>query len=149
MGRAWVKRLVMIGIAMLFTAVPLLGVCAPEGIQVEEAVYPSQVEKAEVKAVLYKPAKTEGRLPTTLLLPGGRGDVVAYEFLSKPLAEAGYVVLAIYYRHKGVSGYDDVDARSALDFLMAKPFVDPNKIAIVGHSRGGMSGLRVSRQIPG
>ena len=59
------------------------------------------------------------------------------------MAEAGYVVLAIYYRHKAVSGYDDVDARSALDFLVAKPFVDPNRIAIVGHSRGGMSGLRV------
>ncbi len=143
MGRAWVKRLVVIGIAVLFTAVPLLGVCASEGIQVEEAVYQSQVEKAGVKAVLYKPAKTEGRLPTILFLPGGKGDVVPYEFLTKPLAEAGYVVLAIYYRHWGVSGYDDVDARSALDFLVAKPFVDPNRIAIVGHSRGGMCGLRV------
>jgi dipeptidyl aminopeptidase/acylaminoacyl peptidase len=143
MGRAWVKRLVVIGIAVLFTAVPQLGVCASEGIQVEEAVYQSQVKKAEVKAVLYKPAKMEGRLPTILVLPGGKGDVVPYEFLSKPLAEAGYVVMAIYYRHWGVSGYDDVDARSALDFLVAKPFVDPNRIAIVGHSRGGMSGLRV------
>ena len=143
MERAWVKITVIIGITVLLAAVPQFGVCTPEGVQVEQLVYQSGVEKAEVKAILYKHSKTDGKLPTILFLPGGKGDPAPYEFLTKPLAEAGYIVLAIYYRHWGASGYDDTDARGALDFLLGKPFVDPKRIAIVGHSRGGMCGLRI------
>jgi dipeptidyl aminopeptidase/acylaminoacyl peptidase len=79
----------------------------------------------------------------------------------KPIADAvarGYIVLFPEYR--GSSGYGEVhyensygktdvaDVLSGADFLAAQDSVDPARVGIVGHSRGGMVTLLALEQAP-
>lgn len=80
----------------------------------------------------------------------GHGFTVSRSSLaeeSRQLAEAGYVVLAIDYRHFGGSGgeprgrlwplQETEDFKSAIDWLEVQPGVDRDRIGIWGTSFGG------------
>jgi dipeptidyl aminopeptidase/acylaminoacyl peptidase len=82
-------------------------------------------------------------------------------YYAKPIVEAverGFVVLFPEYR--GSSGYGEVhyensygktdvaDVLSGADFLAAQPNVDPTRIGITGHSRGGMVTLLAIERAP-
>jgi hypothetical protein len=77
--------------------------------------------------------------------------------LAQRLAECGFAVLRYDKRGVGKSGgdfassglYDLVeDARSALEFLTAQPEIDPQKVALLGHSEGGTIACMVAAQSP-
>lgn len=95
-----------------------------------------------VNARFYRPSEAEHR-PAILLCPGRLRDISGLDFLSTALADNGYVVLATTYR--GMDFFeDDDDAIAGLDYLTQQPAVDPTRLAIVGHSRGGMTALRTA-----
>ena len=88
-----------------------------------------------------------GRAPALVI---GHGFTVARSSLMEEgrlFAEAGYVTLAIDYRHFGGSGgeprgrlwplNETEDFKSAIDWLEAQPGVDPERIGIWGTSFGG------------
>jgi hypothetical protein len=61
----------------------------------------------------------------------------APEWLSRALADRGYVVLAQQYRDGDVRYYgrDAEDIRNAISHLQKVPGVEPGWIGIIGHSR--------------
>ncbi len=97
-------------------------------------------DDAEVPARVYRGGSTSGAAGI-LLCPGRFRDIDGLGFLSQALAARGHVVLATRYR--GMDFFtDDVDAAAGLDTLAGINQVDPARLAIVGHSRGGMAALR-------
>jgi dipeptidyl aminopeptidase/acylaminoacyl peptidase len=90
-----------------------------------------------VPARLYRPA-TPGPRPAVVLAPGGlaRGSLEGFDWLASRLVARDYVVLTITYRN-AVPLDDPRDIALAPD-----PQVAPERLAIIGHSRGGMSALR-------
>lgn len=71
-----------------------------------------------------------------------RADVVAQ---AQVLVDAGFGVLVVDARgHGGSAGrgmdlgwYGELDTRAAVDFLVARPDVDPGRVAVLGLSMGG------------
>jgi dipeptidyl aminopeptidase/acylaminoacyl peptidase len=111
-------------------------------LQITEVTYTS--EGAVVPARLYRLERMKAA-PGLLLCAGRFRDINGLEFLSNALAGQGYIVLATTYR--GMDFFtDDADARAGLDYLTALPDVNPERLGIVGHSRGGMTALRTAAQ---
>ncbi|QXJ26808.1 alpha/beta hydrolase [Actinomadura graeca] len=84
--------------------------------------------------------------PAVLVIHGGYwqgGDKSSWKYLARRLTAEGYVVLASNYRlaPKAVWPAQRNDAMSALDFMRKHAKVwnlDPNRIAVIGSSSGGM-----------
>jgi dipeptidyl aminopeptidase/acylaminoacyl peptidase len=100
-------------------------------------------EGAPVQALLYQPGAGATKQPALVLSPGRIRDIKGIEWLSRALADRGYVVLAQRYRDGDVRYYgrDAEDIRNAISHLQNLPGVDPGRIGIIGHSRGGMASL--------
>ena len=86
--------------------------------------------------------------PGVVVLPGRVGAIEDLAWLCQPLAEAGFVTLAIQYRPIQTQYYftDVEDVLSALEFLRALNFVAPFQLGVVGHSRGGIAALNAARK---
>jgi uncharacterized protein len=108
---------------------------------------------------LSKPAAASGAPRSAVILTGGSGpadrDGLAFGIptlgeLAGSLAEAGFIVLRYDKRGIGQSGgrpeaasladFSD-DQRAAVKFLLGRKDVDPKRIAVVGHSEGGLVSL--------
>ncbi|WP_245667455.1 alpha/beta hydrolase [Actinomadura macra] len=84
--------------------------------------------------------------PAVLVIHGGYwlgGDKSSWKYLARRLTAEGYVVLAANYRlaPKAVWPAQRNDAMSALDFMKKHAKVwnlDPNRVAVIGSSSGGM-----------
>jgi dipeptidyl aminopeptidase/acylaminoacyl peptidase len=100
-------------------------------------------EGYDVTAVLYEPTDAGSPAAGIVLCPGRIRDIEGLSFLSRELADDGFVVLATRYRGMELNG-DDADAVAALDYLSALPHIDTSRLGIVGHSRGGVCALRVA-----
>jgi len=100
-------------------------------------------EGAPVQAMLYQPAAGATKQPALVLSPGRTRDMKGIEWLSRALADRGYVVLAQQYRDGDVRYYgrDAEDIRNAISHLHKLPGIEPGRIGIIGHSRGGMASL--------
>ncbi|HUS08143.1 MAG TPA: alpha/beta hydrolase family protein [Bryobacteraceae bacterium] len=118
-----------------------------------------------VPAYLFTPHKRVGRLPAMICLPGSSepGKEVPAGLAGSPnlayaheLAERGYVTIAIDYpllhrREYKTDPYElgylsatmkgIVNHRRAVDLLRSLPYVDPNRIGVIGHSLGGHNAL--------
>jgi hypothetical protein len=98
------------------------------------------------------------RLPAIILVPGAgpvdRDETIAgipiFAQMANALADAGFIVVRYDKRGIGQSGGRDEsatiedyadDVRMAVEFLRKRKDVDPARIAIVGHSEGGMVGM--------
>jgi dipeptidyl aminopeptidase/acylaminoacyl peptidase len=88
--------------------------------------------------------------PTVLHVHGNAGDVSNHRPACEYLAEQGYNVLLFDYRGFGASDKprgllrrDKLveDTRAALDYLLTRPDVDRDRIAIFGYSLGAVLGL--------
>ena len=89
---------------------------------------------------------TPGPHPALVHNRGGYGEVglqTGVEIV--PLVEAGYVTVAPQYRGNGggegredFGGNDVHDVTNLVTLLKSLPFVDPNRIGMMGGSRGGM-----------
>lgn len=111
----------------------------PEGPRVREVTYTAG--GAEVPARIYEDGRARGGV---LLCPGRLRELDGLEFLAHDLVARGYLVLGTRYR--GMEFHtDDDDAIAALDVLEGE-LGRGAPIGIVGHSRGGMTALRVVAQ---
>ncbi len=120
----------------------------------------------DVPATLYLPAPARGagfaafldppprdeRPPALVLMHGFAGDRLSLSSLARRLAASGYAVLAIDARGHGQNrnplrrGFvrSDVfyeDFAAAIDYLRLSPFVDGERLAVMGHSMGAGAAL--------
>lgn len=99
-------------------------------------------------------AAGDERLPAVLLLHGIPGHEKNLD-LAVELRDRGVHVLHIHYRGSWGSEGDYSlthllpDARAALEWLAAQPFVDPVRIALIGISLGGWLALALASQAKG
>jgi dienelactone hydrolase len=116
-------------------------------------------DNLKITGFIYKPRKTDKKLPVVLWNRSGAGDVSAtgnhnfhnvYEMYQ--LAKAGFVVLASQYRGTdGSEGADELgggDTRDVMNlFPLAKrlPYADAENLFAFGASRGAMMTLQAIR----
>src|SRR5579875_1622023 len=108
-----------------------------------------------INGVLTKP-DGPGPFPAVVLLHGCSGPGTNLAFWAHWLRERGYAALAIdSFAPRGVheicTDFSRVtanerlgDAFGGLDYLASQPFVDPNRIAVMGFSNGGVIALDVA-----
>src|SRR5215510_2996942 len=108
-----------------------------QALEIADVTYKS--EDGTVASKLYRLKDLRGRAPAILVLPGRGRDFSGMEWLIKPLAQNGYIVMPIGYRGIPVRYYlkDVEDARNAITYLESLPYVDKARIGVYGHSRGG------------
>ena len=111
-------------------------------VDTEEVSYPSG--QSVVPARLYRHGAACGA--GIVVCAGRLRDIDGLDFLSRALAEAGYVVLAIRYRGMDFDT-DDADALAGLDYLQSLQGITATRpLGVAGHSRGGMTALRLAAQ---
>jgi dipeptidyl aminopeptidase/acylaminoacyl peptidase len=106
-----------------------------------------EFEGEAVEALQFTPAAGTGRLPGVLLIPGYQRTAHDYVSFGSQIAAEGYVTMAVtqrgFGRSTGKSDYVGPATLGALEAAVERlkrhPRVDPAKIAIYGHSRGGMA----------
>jgi pimeloyl-ACP methyl ester carboxylesterase len=112
-------------------------------------------------STITKPPKSAGPLPVVVLIGGSgstdRDETVAgipiFGQLARDLVAAGFVVVRYDKRGIGQSGgrsesvtlsdYAE-DARSVVEWLKKRKDIDKKRIALVGHSEGGLVALQVA-----
>lgn len=117
----------------------------------------------QIPATLAQPrgGGAKARFPAVLLIHGfaSQKDEVGnfYKRLAEKLALEGYASLRFDFPGSGDSplpftantiDFQVGDARTALDFLLSQPNVDPNRVGIVGFSLGGIVGATVAGTDP-
>jgi len=96
----------------------------------------------KLKGRLYKP-KVEGSSPSAIICHGYPGDTKNMD-LAEELALNGYNVLVFFYAgawgSEGTYRFKNLtpSAKSALDWFIAQPYVDPNRMALISHSMGAV-----------
>lgn len=95
-----------------------------------------------LKGRIYK-ADGEGRKPSAIICHGYPGDTKNMD-LAEELALNGYNVLVFFYEGAWGSGGTyrfrnlTPSAKSALEWMLEKPYVDPDRIAFISHSMGAL-----------
>ena len=112
---------VAVTLALVVFAAPAFGVDAT----LTPLTFTSQ--GAPVQAMLYQPGAGATKQPALVLSPGQTHDMKGIEWLSRALADRGYIVLAQQYRDGDVRYYgrDAQDIRNALSRLQRLPGVEP------------------------
>jgi dipeptidyl aminopeptidase/acylaminoacyl peptidase len=114
-------------------------------VERQDATY--HVDGETIRGWLYRPDRGE-RCPAVVFCPGYTGTKYAafYQPYVEALTEAGYAVLLSDYRGWGDSGGErgiidprrqTDDLRAGLSFLETLPWVDPERLGILGVSYGG------------
>src|SRR5262245_1123879 len=112
---------------------------------------PAAAGASGARAFLDPPPRGE-RPPAIVLMHGFAGDRLSLSSLARRLAMAGYAVLAIDARGHGENrnpfarGWARADGfapdfAAAVDWLRLSPFVDGERIAVMGHSMGAGAAL--------
>lgn len=118
----------------------------------ENIVFENKAENIKLAGTLTTPDK-DGKYPAIVLIsgsgPSDRNQTIfghkTFLVLSDLLTKAGFAVLRYDDRGAGESGGSYInasnkehaaDASSAVEFLKTMPFVNPDKVGILGHSLG-------------
>ncbi len=93
--------------------------------------------------------------PAVLHVHGNAGNVSQHLDFCRFLADEGFAVLLFDYRSYGRSDPGPLrrrrlvsDAHAALDALLARPGIDPTRIAVYGNSLGAVVGLALAAERP-
>lgn len=126
----------ILGKAMACAAVLVAAASGIHAGEVEQRVYATSPEP--LKGYLCLPAGP-GPFPGVLFNHGGVGTIIggAPRETCEALADAGYAAFSPMRRQtRSVAGHPD-DVRAGLDYLLGLPFVDRDRVAMIGFSRGG------------
>jgi dipeptidyl aminopeptidase/acylaminoacyl peptidase len=132
-------------------------------VRMERTFYPANTSDHEmIPCNLFTPAdmKPGTKRPGLIIVHGGLHESLDWRFfrLVVEAVEHGYAV--IFPEYHGSMGYGDAiynntygvtdvaDVLAAADYLATKDYVDPARIGILGHSRGGMVTLLCLEQKP-
>ncbi|MGC9468742.1 MAG: alpha/beta hydrolase family protein [Anaerolineae bacterium] len=108
----------------------------------------------------FRPAKDKARRPTVVIVGGGDAyGEEAYFMAGVPLAlDRGFNALVFHgpgqrgllLRHRGLTFRPDyeVPLRAVMDYTLARPEVDPKRLALLGYSLGGYLGARAVAHDP-
>jgi len=104
-------------------------------------------------ATLYLPSTERAKRPAVIVLSGSDGGIATAAMYGGPLAALGYATLALAYFAMDGLPRDLVEIpleyfKRAIDWLQAHPSVDPARVGILGHSRGGEAALLVAATYP-
>ena len=102
-----------------------------------------------LKGWLVKPAHPRVKTPAVVICHGVGANKSDFTELAASLSKRGYIVLLFDFRSHGESegsrtslGYhEQKDIVAALDFLKARPEIDPGSIGIYGFSMGGSAAI--------
>ena len=103
----------------------------------------------------YFPAAGTGRRPGILLLGGSEGGLARDLLLQAVLLQReGYNVLHVAYHNApgkpaSLSNVPLEEFRRGLDWLKARPEVDPAALGVVGYSKGAEAALLIATRYPG
>jgi dipeptidyl aminopeptidase/acylaminoacyl peptidase len=132
-------------------------------IKMQRVYYPATTAGHEtIPAYIFTPVKLPAgkKLPAIMMLHGGNHTQLAdiwFPWIAAAV-ERGYVVM--YPEYRGSSGHGDqiyennygvtdfADVMAASTYLASREFVDPARLGILGHSRGGMLTLRAIEAEP-
>ncbi len=109
-------------------------------IIIENVKIPHGVTK--LKGRIYR-AEGEGRKPSAIICHGYPGDTKNMD-LAEELALNGYNVLVFYYAgawgSEGTYRFSNLtpSTKSALEWLLEKPYVDTSRVALISHSMGAV-----------
>lgn len=131
-------------------------------VHCESFIY--QVNGVPVVGFLLKPKQQQGKLPVLVFNRGGNGGYGSWMFPNivydlMPLAEQGYLVLASNYRGQiqpdpkkyYIDEFGGADVADVLAFKQLIPTIkaaDASKVAMIGHSRGGMQTWLAAKDWP-
>jgi dipeptidyl aminopeptidase/acylaminoacyl peptidase len=97
-----------------------------------------------------------GPFPTVLVHPDGGATASDMRWVTWDLASRGYLAVAADYRRRRDDVYRrtlfpwcaETDITTALEVLRARPWVDPQRLAALGFSQGGIFSLLIAAQTP-
>lgn len=132
-------------------------------VNMQRVSYPANTPDREaIPGYVFTPAKLpEGKkLPAIVMVHGGNHVQLTAEWFPwiAGAVERGYIVM--YPEYRGSSGHGDLiyennygvtdlaDVLAASAYLAGREFVDPARLGIMGHSRGGMITLRALQVEP-
>lgn len=105
--------------------------------------YPSSTEKISLLGHLRLPDKVEGRVPAMIIAHGSGGMGTREEQWEHFLVQHGIAAFRIdYFGPRNISAQSKFqpvphhDAKDALSLLATHPLIDPQRIGIIGFSRG-------------
>jgi len=102
-------------------------------------------EGERVPALLYRPEACFARAPAIIVSPSRVTPIEEMSWLAEPLVAAGYTVLVHAYRPGLRYQIRDVaDVRNAVSWVIESADGDPDRIAVIGHSRGASAALRAA-----
>ncbi|GBC78626.1 hypothetical protein HRbin08_02122 [bacterium HR08] len=107
-----------------------------------EIIYESEGER--VRALLFLPECP--RRGGVILAPGRTREITALQWLAQAVTEAGFVTLGITYRDREVQYHrtDVADVREAITYFQKE--LGEERIAAIGHSRGGAAVLNAAAE---
>lgn len=120
-----------------------------------------------VRGYMIKPKQISGKAPVVIYNRGGNGDwgKLTFSFVMKdlmPVAEQGFVILASNYRGQHNwgkatlmnAGFDEFggaeleDVKALVPIAQGMKDADANRMAMWGHSRGGMMTYMLAKSMP-
>jgi dienelactone hydrolase len=119
---------------------------------VDPAVRISRVRERGLLGTFYEPPG-EGRHPAMIVLTGSGGGMPPPSGPAGGFASRGYAVLALaYFNAEGLpSTLSNIPLEyfgTALEWLASQPSVDPDRIGVLGHSRGAELALLLGAVYP-
>ncbi|MBQ6064482.1 MAG: alpha/beta fold hydrolase [Prevotella sp.] len=104
----------------------------------------------QIYGVLNRPIGTEGRMPIAIVSHGFNGTHHFAQDYFGPLAELGFMTYAFDFPCGSVNSRSDSntmnmsildeqsDLRAIVNYFRNQPYVDPNRIVLIGESQGGL-----------
>jgi dipeptidyl aminopeptidase/acylaminoacyl peptidase len=114
----------------------------------EKKRFTFQSEGLKLQGFMAVPESSQQRLPSLQIHHAGGGYGVIYEHMAEDLARRGFVGITMIHRgYPGSEGHMEygkgeiADIGNLTEIMMAKPFIDQDKMGIMGYSRGAHNAL--------